>query len=330
MTTINGTSGDDSLLGTSGDDTINGLAGNDTIDGGPGNDSLFGGIGDDTIDGGDGNDYLDPGPGADTVRGGLGNDIYLVGSLDTIIESPGEGSDEVRAGFSYALLPNFETLTLTEAGAINGTGNSADNLINGNNSDNIILGLDGNDQIDGGAGDDEISGDVGDDALGGGDGNDVLFGGDGDDSLFGYRGVDQLTGGLGNDTFLGTADSLIGDAINDFSRGDTILISDAALEGFSCSLSGSILTYTGGSLTLNNLKFASIAVSAAPEGGVKIAYGGPALILSGGPNATAPEIKPSEPAKVAISAASLMSDHDFTHFFQPHQMRIPHDIFALG
>ena len=47
MATINGTSGDDSLVGGVGNDTLNGGTGNDTLQGGIGGDSLVGGAGDD-------------------------------------------------------------------------------------------------------------------------------------------------------------------------------------------------------------------------------------------------------------------------------------------
>jgi GH24 family phage-related lysozyme (muramidase) len=48
MTTINGTSGDDTLLGTSAAETISGGDGNDVITGGAGNDEIYGGKGTDT------------------------------------------------------------------------------------------------------------------------------------------------------------------------------------------------------------------------------------------------------------------------------------------
>lgn len=106
--------------------------------------------------------------------------------------------------------------------------------------------------------------------LDGGDGNDVLTGG----------GV--LIGGAGNDTFKNSAAGLNGDTITDFSRGDRIVITDASLAGFGFSLSGSQLSFTGGSMTLSNLRFASIAASAAPEGGVQITFSGPPIVLSAG------------------------------------------------
>jgi Ca2+-binding RTX toxin-like protein len=48
MTTIFGTSGNDTLTGSSGNDSIYGQAGDDTLTGGLGNDTLQGGLGSDT------------------------------------------------------------------------------------------------------------------------------------------------------------------------------------------------------------------------------------------------------------------------------------------
>jgi hypothetical protein len=50
-----------------------------------------------------------------------------------------------------------------------------------------------------------------------------------------------------------------------------IVFSDATLAGFSFSLSGHTLTFTGGSLALSNLPFGSIFASAAAGGGVQLA-----------------------------------------------------------
>ena len=65
----------------------------------------------------------------------------------------------------HTLSANLENLTLTGAAAINGTGNTKDNVITGNGADNVLSGLAGNDRfITGG----------GNDALIGGDGNDIF------------------------------------------------------------------------------------------------------------------------------------------------------------
>jgi parallel beta-helix repeat protein len=56
VTTLQGTSGNDTLNGGAGDELILGLAGNDTLNGGAGNDTLVGGLGKDKLTGGDGAD----------------------------------------------------------------------------------------------------------------------------------------------------------------------------------------------------------------------------------------------------------------------------------
>jgi hypothetical protein len=66
------------------------------------------------------------------------------------------------------------------------------------------------------------------------------------------------------------AAGLNGDTITDFSAGDRILISNATLAGFSFSLSGSTLTYTGGSLTLSSVPAGTIVAAAAASGGVQL------------------------------------------------------------
>jgi Ca2+-binding RTX toxin-like protein len=110
--------------------------------------------------------------------------------------------------------------------------------------------------------------------------NEWLEGGPGDDFLTGSMGIDRLTGGSGSDTFIDTAANLTSDTITDFARGDRIVITNATLANFSYSISGSTLTFPGGSVTLSDLHFSSTAFSAAPEGGVQIAYSGPPIIMS--------------------------------------------------
>ena len=71
MTTIFGTSANDTLTGTSGSDTILGQAGDDTLTGGLGNDTLQGGLGSDTyvFNLGDGQDTIfDNGAGSGEIK----------------------------------------------------------------------------------------------------------------------------------------------------------------------------------------------------------------------------------------------------------------------
>jgi len=105
----------------------------------------------------------------------------------------------------------------------------------------------------------------------GGSGSDTIIGNGVANVLMGRSGTDRLTGGAGNDTFKDTKAGLNGDTIVDFSAGDSIVFTDATLAGFTSSVSGHTLTYTGGSLTLTNVPAGTIVVSAAAGGGVKLA-----------------------------------------------------------
>ncbi|WP_436092708.1 PA14 domain-containing protein, partial [Devosia sp. LjRoot16] len=154
-----------------GDTYINiyGLSGSgygDTLRGNWYANSIWGGLGNDTLDGG---------AGTDTMYGGAGDDTYIVdSSSDSTVEIANEGTDLVLASANCALPGNVENLTLTGTSAINGYGNSLNNIIVGNSAANTLVGYDG---------------------------NDILYGYDGVDSLSGGLGADSLYGGAGNDSF---------------------------------------------------------------------------------------------------------------------------------
>ncbi|MBV5311050.1 MAG: calcium-binding protein, partial [Chromatium okenii] len=79
------------------------------------------------------------------LMGETGNDTYYVGVGDKLDELPNEGIDTVCSDITYVLLLNFENLTLTGKAAINGTGNSLNNILTGNSGKNELTGLAGND-----------------------------------------------------------------------------------------------------------------------------------------------------------------------------------------
>ncbi|WP_273703716.1 calcium-binding protein [Candidatus Accumulibacter vicinus] len=183
---------------------------------------------------------LNGGTGADTMAGGAGNDLYVVDHAgDVVTENAGEGTDTVQAGMTHTLGSNLENLTLSGSAAINGTGNTLDNLIIGNSAQNTLSGGSGADTMQGGAGDDTYvvdhtaevvteAGNAGTDLVQssvthtlsanvenltltgsnaingtGNELNNVLTGNSVANSLTGGAGNDSLNGGAGADTMLG-------------------------------------------------------------------------------------------------------------------------------
>ncbi|MFH1159137.1 MAG: type I secretion C-terminal target domain-containing protein, partial [Pseudomonadota bacterium] len=109
-------------------------------------------------------------------------------------EASSEGTDIIQSSVTYTASSNVENLTLTGSSAINGTGNTLDNVIIGNSGAN------------------------------------TLSGGSGNDALYGKDGLDTLTGGDGADIFVFEAATAYNniDVISDFSTGagDAIDLSD--------------------------------------------------------------------------------------------------------
>ena len=119
------------------------------------------------LTGNDGNNVLSGGTGADSMAGGLGDDTYVVDvATDVVTEAVNAGTDWVQSAVTWALGANLENLSLTGTGAINGTGNTLDNVLTGNNGKNVLNGGAGNDTLDGG---------LGLDTLDGGSGNDLII-----------------------------------------------------------------------------------------------------------------------------------------------------------
>lgn len=113
---------------------------------------------------------------ANVLTGGAGNDTYVVGTGDTVTEAVNAGTDTVQSSITWTLGNNLENLTLTGSSAVNGTGNTLNNVLTGNSANNTLTGSAGNDTLDGGGGADALVGGTGNDsyAIGRGYGADTL------------------------------------------------------------------------------------------------------------------------------------------------------------
>ena len=130
-----------------------------------------------TLTGGAGNDRINGGTGNDTMRGGTGDDTYVVNvSTDIVTENANEGIDTVESSVTLTLGANVENLTLTGTSAINGTGNTLNNVLIGNSAVNSLSGAAGNDTLEGLGGADTLTGGTGNDtySLGRGYGADTV------------------------------------------------------------------------------------------------------------------------------------------------------------
>ena len=111
-------------------------------------------------------------------------------STDVVTENANEGTDTIQSAVTWTLGNNVENLTLTGTAAINGTGNTLNNVLTGNAGANVLSGAAGSDTLDGGAGNDSLVGGTGADQY--------LFG-------RGY-GVDTIQE---NDSTAGVVDSVL-------------------------------------------------------------------------------------------------------------------------
>ena len=174
---------------------------------------------------------------ANVLIGGGGNDTYVIGAGDSVVEAANSGTDTVQSALTYTLGSNLENLSLTGSAAINGTGNSLDNILTGNSAANVLTGGSGNETYVVGSGDSVVeaasagtdtvqssvswtlgsnlenltltglsaingTGNSSANILSGSSANNILSGANGNDTLRGGLGNDTVNGGSGNDTFL--------------------------------------------------------------------------------------------------------------------------------
>jgi Ca2+-binding RTX toxin-like protein len=187
-----------------------------------GNDSLYGMSGNDSLVSGAGEDFLDGGAGNDSMSGGADNDTYFVDAAgDVIFENLNEGTDLVQSSVTYSLTANVENLMLTGNAAINGTGNTLNNVLTGNAVDNRLAGGGGNDTLIGANGNDTLEGAAGNDSMTGGNGSDTASYANATAAVTVNLALTsaQNTVGAGIDT-LTTIENLIGSSYNDTLTGD--------------------------------------------------------------------------------------------------------------
>ena len=138
------------------------LTGSSSINGG-GNSSdnvITGNAGINTLSGYAGNDTLIEVGGNDTLNGSSGNDTYVfTHATGSITGESGStlGTDTVKSSVTWTLGAYLENLTLTGNSTINGTGNTANNVLVGNSAANVLSGGAGADSYTGGGGADQFT-----------------------------------------------------------------------------------------------------------------------------------------------------------------------------
>ncbi|WP_016953290.1 calcium-binding protein [Anabaena sp. PCC 7108] len=236
------------ITGNGLDNILSGLAGADTIYGGFGNDTINGGADNDQLLGNQGNDILIAGTGADTLAGGTENDIYIVDSLDDVLEAAGEGTDTV----DVTVLGTGNTwVTSAEVELINIAGTNVANVRQTNDVDTTIIGNSGANILRSSGGNDFLNGKAGNDTLRGFSGADTYaFGGQ-------ALAVEPVTGFLGETGttlgFSGATTTTVGkDTIVGFASGtDKIALDVSTFQAVAGSVGSDLSAVANGFISVN-------------------------------------------------------------------------------
>jgi Ca2+-binding RTX toxin-like protein len=221
-----------SIIGGSGVDTIYGLGANDTLSGGQNADTLFGGRYDETF----------------IVNNG--NDSVSVGQF--------HGNDTLYSSVSYTLPANIDTLILSGADSLSGTGNSngdATNVLKATgNYDTLSAGTAATTLIGGGASDSLVGGGAASVLIANGN-SDTLVAGAGLATLTGYGSnetfvinrlgdVIQVSGGVGTDAVQSSVSYSLPSTIN------SLVITAASKKGIANNGNDTLSTTASGIVTL--------------------------------------------------------------------------------
>jgi hypothetical protein len=244
LTTINGTSGDDTLVATDGYVQMNGNGGNDTFIGAVGTALMYGNQA--TA----GNDVFVAGQGITTAFGGTGNDTYSFAASDALLaiqETGGSNTIVLSSSISAGAISLSENSSgsdlLISDGVAGDQIDIADDLYGGSNvvqtlafADGSTMNLTGGMTISAAAGNTMLNGIGSNDTLIATAGNQQLDGNGGSDSFIGYSGTGASgdteilngSGATGSQSFLigqgtTTADGGTGNDVYSYAAGDGLL-----------------------------------------------------------------------------------------------------------
>ena len=107
-------------------------------------DNLIGSDFNDRLRGNGGDNILEGGAGTDTLTGGNGSDLYYIDNAGDVVTETNAaaagGTDTVYTKVNHTLSANVENLRILTAGAVNGTGNTLNNILYAGAGNNVLNG----------------------------------------------------------------------------------------------------------------------------------------------------------------------------------------------